>query len=51
MGKQLINFLTYNLQSRVQTYAVLVKGLYELFGNPLPSSLSHPDPSKRLGAA
>jgi hypothetical protein len=34
MGKQLINFIAYNLQSRVQTYAVLVKGLYELFGNP-----------------
>ena len=65
MGKQLVNFITRgcessspffcNLQSRVQTHAVLVISLYELLGNPttqlteppagplqLPNSLSHP---------
>jgi hypothetical protein len=44
MGKQLVNFITCgcessapffgNLQSREQTHAVLVIGLYELLGNP-----------------
>jgi hypothetical protein len=44
MGKQLVNFITYgcesialfffNLQSRVQTHAVLMIGLYELLSNP-----------------
>ena len=44
MGKQLANFITCgcessapffgNLQSRVQTHAVLVIDLYELLGNP-----------------
>jgi hypothetical protein len=43
MSKQLVNFITCgcessasfcNLQSRAQTHAVLVIGLYELLGNP-----------------
>jgi hypothetical protein len=36
MGKQLVNFSTLfcNLQSRAQTHAVLVIGLYELLSNP-----------------
>ena len=44
MGKQLVNFITcgcesialffFNLQSRVQTHAVLMIGLYELLSNP-----------------
>ena len=44
MGKQLVSFITCdressapffcNLQSRAQTHAILVIGLYELLGNP-----------------
>jgi hypothetical protein len=43
IGKQLVNFITCgcessapfcNLQSGARTHAVLVIGLYELFGNP-----------------
>jgi hypothetical protein len=43
MGKQLVNFITAagsrvhpfcNVQSRAQTHAILVIGLYELLGNP-----------------
>jgi hypothetical protein len=33
-----------NLQSRARTHAVFVIGLYELLGNPIPNSLSHPGP-------
>ena len=33
-----------NLQSQARTHEVLVIGLYELLGNPIPNSLSHPDP-------
>ena len=55
MGKQLVNFISLaaasrmhlfcNIQSRARTHAVLVIGLYELLGNQLPNSLSHPDPA------
>jgi hypothetical protein len=43
MGKQLVSYITCggessapfcDLQSRARTHAVLVIGLYELFGNP-----------------
>ena len=40
IGKQLVNFITCegtifcNLQRRARTHAVLVRGLYELLGNP-----------------
>ena len=37
-----------NLQSRARTHAVLVIGVYELLGNQLPNSLSHPGPGYEL---
>jgi hypothetical protein len=37
-------FLVYNLQSRAQTHAILVIGLYELLCN----SLSHPGPENLI---
>jgi len=52
MGKQLVNFITCgressapffcNLQSRVQTHAILVIGLYELLGNPTTQLIEPP---------
>ena len=50
MGKQLVNFIICgcdsvhpfcNLQSRVQTHAILVIGLYELLGNPTTQLIEH----------
>ena len=54
MGKQLVNFIICgcdsvhpfcNLQSRVQTHAILVIGLYELLGNPTTYLIEPPVPS------
>ena len=54
IGQQLVIYITCgcessapfcNLQNQEGTHAVLVIGLYELLGNQLPNSLSHPGPA------